>query len=320
MSKNLKKEADKNWKRLEKSWHPKIKLWDGTTVHASLDTLLMQDIALKLKVMGFDAEHKAWWSFEDLHNDKLAFVTHTRRLGSINPYSVSQRDAEKWQIDMYSGKLPHNVAMSVAAHGHTTRGSIDDDPFRIVNVPCWCTFLEYPKANANFAHYQTDIGAYFIIVTKEGRIRVQKWLYKPFVYDHNEKKIYEAGDIDSKKYVEEGNGHVDIEEYFKVMCKDAKFLVAVVADFHVGEVAAIAPEKYTYNGQEFEVHQTLASQRLLQYWRNFAKVCKLLKPNEIWVVGDTCCGTQIFEKTRRSISQNLEEQKAMFVELFKELL
>lgn len=303
-----------------KIWKPKIKLWDGTTVHASLDTLLMQDVTLKLRELGFQAEHKAWWSFEDLHNGKIAFVTHTRRLGSINPYTISQRDAEKFMLDMYSGKLPRNIAISVAAHGHTTRGSIDDDPFRILNAPCWTTFLEYPKANANFAHYQTDIGAYFIIVTKEGRIRTQKWLYKPFVYDHNEVKLYEAGEIDSKKYVEEGNGHVDVETYFKKMCEDSKFLVAVVADFHTGEVAAIAPDKYTYNGQVFEVHQTLANKRLFQYWKNFAKVCKLLKPNEIWVVGDACCGTQIFEKTRRSVTQNLEEQKAMFCELFKELL
>lgn len=301
-------------------WKPKIKLWDGTTVHASLDTLLMQDIALKLQRMGFDAEHKAWWSIEDLHNGKTAFVTHTRRLGALNPYSISQRDAEKFMIDMYSGKLPPNIAMMVTAHGHTSRGSIDDDPFRIVNVPCWTTFLEYPKADANFPHYQTDIGAYFIIVTKEGRIRVQKWLYKPFVYNHNENTIYEATGNESKKYVEEGNGHVDIEDYFKVMCKDAIFLVAVVADFHTGEVAAIAPEKYTYNHVEWETKMTIANKRILQYWRNFARVLKILKPHEIWVVGDVCAGTQIFEKTRRTLTQNLEEQKAMFVELFKELL
>ena len=306
--------------KTSKVWKPKIKLWDGTSVHASLDTLLMQDVTLKLNKLGFDAEHKAWWSFEDLHNGKVAFVTHTRRLGTMNPYTISQRDAEKWQIDMYSGKLPRNVAMQVAAHGHSARGSIDDDPFLVLNAPCWCTFLEYPKANANFAHYQTDIGATFIIVTKEGRIRTQKWLYKPFVYDHNEQKIFDAAEIDSKKYIELCNGNIDIETYFKVMCADAIFLVAVVADFHVGEVAAIAPPKYVYNGQTFEVHQTPANERIFNYWKNFAKVCKLLKPNEIWVVGDACCGTQIFEKTRRSITQNLEEQKAMFVELFKELL
>jgi hypothetical protein len=307
-------------KKVLEKWKPKIKLWDGTTVHASLDTLLMQDVTLKLQRLGFDAEHKAWWSFEDLHNGKVAYVTHTRRLAGINPYSVSQRDAEKFMIDMYSGKLPSNIAMQVAAHGHTTRGSIDDDPFRILNAPCWTTFLEYPKALANFAHFQPDIGGYFIIVTKEGRIRTQKWIYKPFIYDHNTNQIFEDNEVESKKYVVEGNGKVDIEEYFIKMCQDAKFLVAVVADFHVGEVGAISPERYTYNGQTWEVHQTLANKRLMQYWKNFARVCKLLKPHEIWVVGDVCAGTQIFEKVRRTLTQNLEEQKAMFVELFKELL
>jgi hypothetical protein len=307
-------------KSKESVWKPKIKLWDGTTVHASLDTLLMQDVALRLRELGFQTEHKAWWSLEDLHNGKLAFVTHTRRLAGMNPFSTSQRDAEKWQIDMYGGKLPDNIAMQVAAHGHTTRGSIDDDPFRIVNSPCWCSFLEYPKALANLPHFLPDIGAYFIIVTKEGRIRTQKWLYKPFIYDHNENKIYEEGVITSKRYVEEGNGHVDIENYFKVMCEEAIFVVAVVADFHVGESAAVAPEQYVYNGVTRNVNGTIASKRLLQYWRNFAKVCKILKPHEIWVVGDVCAGTQIFEKVRRSITDNLEEQKACFVELFKEFL
>jgi hypothetical protein len=300
---------------------PKIKLWDGTTVHASLDTLISQDIKLKLIAMGFpEVEHRGFWSIEDLHNGKTAFVTHTRRLGAMNPYSVSQRDAEKFMIQMYRGALPKNISMMVAAHGHTTRGSIDDDPFRIVNAACWTTFIEYPKANANFAHYQTDIGATFIIITKEGRIRTQKWLYKPFVFNYNDNVIYENDDIDCKKYVEEGNGKVEIESYFKKMCEDAQFVVAVVADFHVGEVESITPPNYTYNGQTYEVHQTLANKRIYHYWKNFVMLCKLIKPNEIWVVGDVCAGTQIFEKTRRTLTQNFEEQKAMFAELMKEFL
>jgi len=307
-------------KKVAKEWLPKVKLWDGTTVHASLDTLLMQDIRFKLKDLGFDCEHKALWSLEDLHNGKTAFVTHTRRLGAINPYTVSQRDAEKFMIQMFRGALPSNIAMMVAAHGHTTRGSIDDDPFRITHVPCWTTFLEYPKALANFPHYQSDIGAVFIIVTKEGRIRTQKWLYKPFVYNHNENKIYESGEAEEhKKYVKE-KVEVNIETYFKKMCEDAQFLVAVVADFHTGEVGAIAPETYEYNGEVWDTRLTNANRRLLDYWKHFVKVCKVLKPHEIWVVGDVCCGTQIFEKTRRTLTQNLEEQKAMWVELFKEFL
>lgn len=300
-------------------WKPKFKLWDGTAVHASIDTFLMQDVALKLKQMGFEAEHKAWWSLEDLHNGKVAFVTHTRRLASMNPYTISQRDAEKFMIQMFRDALPNNIAMMVAAHGHSTRGSIDDDPFRVVNVPCWTTFLEYPKALANFPHYQPDIGGYFIIVTPEGRIRTQKWLYPPFVYNHNESKLYEEENVKPLRYVKKDE-EVNIEHYFKTMCSDAKFLVAVIADFHVGEVGAIAPEKYTYNNQEWDIKQTKANARLFQYWKNFVQVCKILKPHEVWIVGDVCAGTQVFEKNRRTITQNLEEQKAMFVELFKEFL
>lgn len=302
-----------------KKWLPKVKLWDGTTVHASIDTLMMQDVMLRLRNLGFDAEHKAWWSFEDLHNGKLAYVTHTRRLAGIKPYTTSQTDAEGWELAMFNGRLPSNIVMSVGAHGHTTRGSIDDDPFRIVNLPCFCSFLEYPKALANISHFLPDIGATFIIVTKEGRVRTQKWLYKPFLYDHNSATIYE-GNIESKKYIKEGNGDVDIEDWLVAMCKDAKFVVCCVADFHCGEVAAIAPEKYTYNGQVWEVKQTIANKKLLHYWRNLVRVCKILKPNEIWVVGDVCAGTQIFEKTRRSLTDNLEEQKSMWVELMKEFL
>jgi hypothetical protein len=305
-----------------KSQLPKIKLWDGTTVHASIDTLLMQDITLKLKELGFDAEHKAWWSLEDLHNGKVAFVTHTRRLATVNPYSVSQRDSEKFMIQMFKGALPKNISMMVAAHGHTMRGTIDDEPFRIINSPCFTSFLEYPKALANFMHFQPDIGAVFIIITKEGRTRIQPWIYHPFVYNHNESKIYESNN-DTHKFVEmkdKQKEKVEIEPYLKAMCKDARFIVCVIADLHCGEVGAIAPEKYVYNGMEYNVTQTLANARLFEYWKNLVATCKELKPHEIWVVGDVTAGTQIFEKNRRTLTQNLEEQKAMVVELFKEFL
>jgi len=297
---------------------PKVKLWDGTTVHASLDTLVMQDVALKLRTLGFETEHRGWWSFEDLHNGKVAYVTHTRRLATINPYTVSQRDSEKFMIQMFKGNFPKNISMMVAAHGHTMRGTIDDEPFRIINSPCWTSFLEYPKALANFMHFQPDIGAVFIIITKEGRTRIQPWLYKPFVYNHNEKKLYSSEVGNGKFVVMDKKPH--IEPYLKAISKDARFIVAVVADFHCGENAAIAPASYEYNGMHYDVMQTEASKQLLEYWKNFVATCKILKPNELWVVGDVCAGTQIFEKTRRSLTDNLEEQKAFFVELLKEFL
>ena len=302
---------------MSEKWKPKIKIWDGTNVHASMDTIIAGQVANDLNLLGFNAEHKGQWSFEDLHNGKVAFVTHPRRLASINPYTVSQRDAEKFMIQMCKGALPNNISMSVAAHGHTSRGSIDDDPFRILNLPCWTTFIEYQKALQNFAHFQPDIGAYFIIITKDGRTHTQKWLYKPFVYNHFEGKIYEAGDP-TERYAEDKK--VAIETYFLKMVKDARFVVACIADTHVGEVASIAPSKYSYAGRTYEVAQTEANKRLYAYWKNFVDVCKLLKPTEIWVVGDMVAGTQVFEKNRRTLTLNLEEQKSMFVELMKELL
>src|SRR3972149_5017306 len=305
-----------------KKYLPKIKLWDGTTSHASVDTLMMQECMLKLKELGFEAEHKGLWSFEDLQNGKVAYVTHTRRLGGLNPYSISQRDSEKFMIDMFKGMLPRNLCMQIAAHGHTIRGSIDDEPFRIINCPCFVSFMEYLDAQANFAHYQTDIGAYFIIVTKEGRIRTQPWIYPPFVYNHNEKRIYSGVGEHSNghKYVDM-SGKTVIESYFKDLCKDAKFIIAIIADLHVGHIAAVSPEKYEYKGQEFDVALSPANKLLLSYWKNFVVVCKEIKPHEIWMVGDGCNGVQRnYDRAQRALTQNLEEQKAMLVELFKEFL
>lgn len=299
---------------------PLIKLWDGTPSHSSTDTLLMREVSLSLRELGFKSEHKALWSFEDLHNGKMAYVTHTRRVGGQRPYGISQADAEKYVIDMFTGKMPNNLVMQVAAHGHTVRGSIDDEPFRIINSPCWVTFMEYPKAQASFPHWQTDIGAYFIIVTKEGRIRTQPWLYPPFIYNHNESKIYSA-DLTNSKYVKMDNKQPVLESYFRDLCKDAKFIIAVTADYHVGHVGGLAPLKYEINGSTWEVKQTIANARMLSYWKNFVAVCKIIKPNELWVVGDACNGVQRdYDQTSRSLTQNLDEQKAMFVELFKEFL
>jgi hypothetical protein len=280
----------------------------------------MKEVSLSLRELGFVTKHKAMWSFEDLHNGKIAYVTHTRRVGGQRPYGISQADAEKYVIDMFTGKMPPNLAMQVAAHGHTVRGSIDDEPFRIINSPCWVTFMEYPKAQASFPHWQTDIGAYFIIVTKEGRIRTQTWLYPPFIYNHNEGKVY-GGDYANGKFVEMKNSKPVLESYFQDLCKDAKFIIAVTADYHVGHVGGLAPEKYTLNDSDWTVPLTKANKKLLEYWRNFVSVCKIIKPNELWVVGDACNGVQRnYDQVARALTQNLDEQKAMFVELFKEFL
>jgi hypothetical protein len=275
----------------------------------------MSDVASKIELLGFKSYHKGMWSFEDLHNGKLAFVTHTRRLGGMNPFSISQRDAEKWMIQMVKGVMPPNICMSIAAHGHTIRGTLDDEPFKVVNCPSFVTFQEYDKAMGNFIHYQTDIGVWFIFVTSTGRIRIQSWIYPPFIYNAHEDKIYE-GNHDNQRFVDINN--VEFDPYFKALIKDSKFKIAVTGDFHCGHVGAIAPPKFTYGGIEYNVEQTVANRRLYSYWENLVDVCKRIKLDEFWFVGDACDGTNVFaDKTRRMLTTNLDVQKAMFIELFK---
>lgn len=298
---------------------PIIKLWDGTSVHQSLDTSLMNDVASKLCDLGLESIYRGTWSYEKLVNGKQAFVTHTRRLGGMNPYSVSQRDAEKWMINITKGLAPKNACMKVAAHGHTIRGTIDDEPFKIINSPCWATFQEYDKALGNFEHYQTDIGAFFIFVTNEGRIRLQSWLYQPFTYNHHLNEIYE-GENSNKKFVELTDKPV-IESYLKTLASNSKQIIAVTADYHCGHTSAIAPPQYNYNGVTWEIKQSKANARIYSYWQHFIKTCKLLGVTDFWVIGDACDGRNVFaDKTHRTLTQNLDEQKALFIELFKDFL
>ena len=304
--------------KLREKWKPKIKLWDGTTVHGSLDFATMSDIASKLKLLGFDAEHKGWWSFEDLHNGKIAFVTHTRRLASVYPFTISMRDSQQFKLDMHDGKLPKNIVLRVAAHGHSTAGTLTEETVKIVNLPCWTSFIEYPKALGSFPQFQPDIGAYFIIVTKTGHVNLQSWLYPSFVYDYNADTLYKGGENGQRIFAP--TDKIKLDKSFEAMLDDAVFIVACIADLHTGEVQSIAPPQYEYNGRVREVPQTKANAQLFEYWKAFVQACKKIKPNEIWVVGDAYAGTNVFEKSRRVITSNLMEQAAMFLELMKEFL
>lgn len=136
----------------KKLWIPKIKIWEGTVAHGSVDTREGQNIANSLRLL-FGIENvmaRGEWSFEDLHNDKLAFVTHTRNLASVFPFTTGQRTAEGFVKTMFYHGLPENVRDIVDAHGHSTGGSMVDEPINVIHCACWTTFLEYGKANANF--------------------------------------------------------------------------------------------------------------------------------------------------------------------------
>jgi hypothetical protein len=306
--------------RKHQQWIPKIKIWEGTTAHGSVDTREGQNIANSLRLL-FGAENvmaRGEWSFEDLHNGKLAFVTHTRNLAPVFPFTTGQRTAESFVKTMFYHGLPENVRDIVDAHGHSTRGSLVDEPISVIHCACWTSFLEYGRANANFSRFQPDVGAWFLIVTKAGRVVWQKWLYKPFVYHKIEQKIYESN------VLADGwapSNRLEIERYFKIMLKDARFVAAVVADFHVGEEGAIAPPQY--HDDEGRVRQvqkyTAANKRLFGYWQNFVALLKEVKPDEIWIAGDPLAGTQVFSRKTATVTQILDEQRQMFVELFRPL-
>lgn len=305
-------------KNINKYKAPKIKFWDGTPVHSSLDFLMGDSITKTLVAMGFDAEHRAWWSYEDLKNGKMAYVTHTRRLATVYPDTASMRDAQAIKLNAFDGKGPSNIALRVSAHGHSTAGTRSNDTVKVLNLPAFTTFIEYPKACANFAQYQPDIGAYFIIVTKSGHVKLQEWIYPTFAFDYNRNIIYDNENNSGRLYAPLDK--IILDTSFKELIKDAKLVVACIADLHCGEVQAIAPPQYEFNGAIRQVNQTLANKRLYEYWLKFAEAVKLIKPHELWIVGDVLAGTNVFEKTRRVLTSQLNEQAAMFAELMKEFL
>jgi len=294
-----------------------VKLWDGTTAHASVDCKIMSDITSLLKNEGITAIHKFWYSFEDLKNGTIAYVTHTRRSNPINPYSSSWRDSERFKLRMYDGSLPNNISVCVYAHLHTSRGSIEDGKLKIVYLPAWSIFQPYPSACANFPHWQPDIGAYFLFVTEGGRIKLLKWLYKPFVYVEIDDKIYEGDG--SSEYVDCEKPLV-LDAYLKDLIETSIFKVCMIADLHVGSKYAITPEKYKdINGNEWIVPTNKANRRLMDYWHHFAKVFKTFKFDELWIIGDAIAGLNVFDKQICNQINTLDEQKYAFIEVIKEL-
>ena len=306
--------------RKHQPWVPTIKIWEGTTAHGSVDMQEGRVIADALKLL-FGEQNvlcRGEWSFEDLKNGKLAFVTHPRNLGSVYQYTTGQRTAEGFIKTMFYHGLPESVRLVVDAHGHTTKGSLQDEPLNVIHAACWTTFLEYPRANANFSRYQPDIGAWFIIITRAGRIVLQRWLYKPFIYHKVTGKIYESN-VQADGWA--SSNRLEIERYFKILIEDALFVVVVIADTHMGEKGAIAPLSYhDENDKVIRVpNYTAANRRLYRYWLNFVSLLLEIKPDEIWFVGDPLAGTQVFSKKTATITQNLDEQRRMFVELFRPL-
>lgn len=313
MNRTVKKKTEKK--------NPLVRVWCGTPVHASLDTRLHMRLVELLKANGIDSRWEGDFSILDVCKNKKALVTHQARGGYRYPYTPAQTDAEAIILDMYSGKLPSGIKLYVTAHKHTTDGTIEHKGLKVIRCPAFVTFIAYAQSLTMLPHYQPDIGAWIIIVTKDGRIRTQEWLYPSFLYNEANQIIYSNEDAE-KSYV--NSESKQIQEPLITLLKQAVKVILVLADTHVGELGAVCPNSFhDINGVEQEIKTTIANKKLLEYWNHLCYITKtFFKPDEIWLVGDVFAGQMSirFEKFRKITLGNLDDQTYAALELIRELL
>lgn len=177
----------------------KLKIWSGTGYHESMDTRLHQRLTENLQREGRVAEFKGSWSFEDVGRRKI-FVTHPASAAVVYPHTPMYRDSLFFKKQGFEGKLP-KVDVIVRAHKHSY--NYIDDYIHVVQVPGWQIYVPYGRALKWFAHWQSDIGAAFLLFDKEYRIDVKPWLYPPFLMTE-EGKLVEVP-YDPKRFVEGWN-------------------------------------------------------------------------------------------------------------------
>jgi len=175
-----------------------VKIWSGTPYHESVDFRLHEMLASQLKLNGYRAQFRGSWSIERIGKRKRAFVTHEASSSVVYPATVMARDANFFKIAAFDGKLPE-VHLIVRAHKHMKMYQ-DLGRIKVVQLPAWCIFVPYSKALKMFPAYQSDIGAFFIFLDEDDRIRCQEWIYPPFAMTETG-EIIEA-DYDRKSYVE----------------------------------------------------------------------------------------------------------------------
>ena len=254
----------------------------------------------------------------DLGHEKKALVSHHGRTGYRYPFTPAQTDAESIIIDMHSGALPLGIRVYVTAHRHTTAGSIEHKGIKIVRCPAFCTFIPYQRSLTLMTHILPDLGAWILIITKDGRIKLQEWLYPPFLYHDVDDKVIMSNEA-QKSYV--NPDVLAIGEPLTSFLKDAEKIILIIADSHVGEVEAVCPEKFiNMFGQEQTVELNEANKLLLKYWKHLCYMAKnVFKTDEVWLVGDAFGGamSQKFEKFRKMTIGNIEDQLYATLELFR---
>jgi len=308
-----------------KNRKPLVRIWTGTPVHASIDTRLHMKLVELLKASNIDAHYEGDYSildvFEKQGKIKKAIVTHHARGGYRYPYTPAQTDAEAIIIDMHSGKLPEGIKMYVTAHKHTTDGTVVHRGMRVIRSPAFVTFIPYKGSLTMLPHYIPDIGAWIIIITKDGRIVMQEWLYKPFLFEEEIDKITQS-DYNGKGYVNLKDKA--IYEPLKSLLKEAQKVILITADLHVGELQAVAPKSFVdVNGIVRTIKTNKANNLLYEYWQHLCYMTKtFFKPDEVWLVGDLFAGQMPakFEKFRKITIGNLDDQCYACRELLRELL
>jgi len=293
---------------------PKFKIIASTKAHGSLDMHICDWTAQKVGEVGFPSEFLGYFSFEELPNGDIYILKHERRGAWKYVFTASQGDAEAIIQNRAVGSYPPRVKGQVTGHKHTSEGTIVGfKGIDVINAPCWVLWTPYPTARAMMHYYQPDIGAWILIITKDGRSHWQEWLYKPLIYNEQKDNIIE--NVNPRRtYV---NTNVfNVTPDFQNLLDNAVYVVVVIADTHIGERDAPCPESFMSGNLEIRPSLTIANHRLNAYWYHFIYMCRyVLNADEIWHLGDPVAGTNPFEKYRSPLMTNLEQEVGAFAKL-----
>jgi len=306
---------------MSKNKIPRFKILASTKAHGSLDVHICRLVAERIKNKGFNSKYLGYFSFEELKNGDIYILKHERRGAWKYVFTASQGDAEAIIMNRDVGNYPSRTKGQVTGHKHTSEGTLMFKGVDIINVPSWVLWFPYPQARAMMHYYQPDIGAYILIVTKDGRTHWQEWLYKPFIYNEVEDQIIEN--------TNPRRGYANPETFtvspqFRKLLENSMQTIIVISDTHTGELEAPCPEEFPLydtedgykNGRLYKPSLSIANKRLNAYWYHFVYMSKFMfKPDEIWHLGDPVAGTNPFERYRNPLMTNLEIEADACAEL-----
>lgn len=88
-----------------------------------------------------------------------------------------------------------------------------------------------------------------------------------------------------------------------------KRVIALVSDLHVGSRYAVFPERYSSEGgNDLSAMMNSGQKKILEYWNDFLRVCKDLKVDSVFLVGDATSGMNPKEFGLFMMTTDLDEQ------------